>query len=152
SRPSDRIIFDADGTLSGSAIGISFASEAQHIAVLAQGGEGGVVALVAASDCTIGEGQTVAGDPSKILDFQRVTPLRSARAPSDLDPTALMLMGAVTRSVQTAGALESILSSSVSYANERVAFERPIGKFQAVQQNLARLAGEAAAALAVSGS
>ena len=40
----------------------------------------------------------------------------------------------------------------MSYANERVAFERRIGKFQAVQQNLARLAGEVAAALAVSGS
>src|SRR6185312_13288779 len=38
------------------------------------------------------------------------------------------------------------------YANERVAFERPIGKFQAVQQNLARLAGETAAALAAAGS
>ena len=54
--------------------------------------------------------------------------------------------------VETAGALEAILSLSVAYANERVAFERPIGKFQAVQQNLARLAGEVAAALAVSGS
>src|SRR5262245_64043327 len=49
-------------------------------------------------------------------------------------------------------ALEAILSLSVAYANERIAFERPIGKFQAVQQNLARLAGEVAAALAVSGS
>jgi acyl-CoA dehydrogenase len=63
-----------------------------------------------------------------------------------------MLMGAVSRSVQTAGALESILSLTVSYANERVAFERPIGKFQAIQQSLARLAGETAAALAVSAS
>jgi alkylation response protein AidB-like acyl-CoA dehydrogenase len=61
-------------------------------------------------------------------------------------------MGSVIRSVQTAGALEAILSLSVAYANERIAFERPIGKFQAVQQNLARLAGEVAAALAVSGS
>jgi acyl-CoA dehydrogenase len=41
---------------------------------------------------------------------------------------------------------------SVQYANERVAFERAIGKFQAVQHNLARLAGEVAAALAASGS
>ena len=63
-----------------------------------------------------------------------------------------MLMGSVIRSVQTAGALETILSLCVAYAGERVAFERPIGKFQAVQQNLARLAGEVAAALAVSGS
>ena len=63
-----------------------------------------------------------------------------------------MLMGAAVRSVQIAGALEAVLAMSVRYANERVAFERPIGKFQAVQQNLARLAGEVAAALAVSGS
>jgi len=152
SRPSDRIIFDEDGTLSGFAIGIPFASEAQHIAVLAHGVEGVVVALVAASDCMIGEGQTLAGDPSNTVRFQRVKPLRYARAPFGLDQTVLMLMGSVSRSVQTAGALESILSLSVSYANERVAFERPIGKFQAVQHNLARLAGETAATLAVSGS
>jgi acyl-CoA dehydrogenase len=44
------------------------------------------------------------------------------------------------------------LSLCVAYANERVAFERPIGKFQAVQQNLARLAGEVAAALVAAGS
>ena len=152
SRPSDRIIFNEDGTLSGSAIGIPFASEAQHMAVLAEGEDGVVVALVAANDCMIGGGQTLAGDPSNSVRFQRVKPLRNGRAPFGLDQKALMLMGSVSRSVQTAGALESILSLSVSYANERVAFERPIGKFQAVQHNLARLAGETAAALAVSGS
>jgi acyl-CoA dehydrogenase len=41
---------------------------------------------------------------------------------------------------------------SVRYANERVAFERPIAKFQAVQHNLARLAGEVAAAMTAAGS
>jgi alkylation response protein AidB-like acyl-CoA dehydrogenase len=152
SRPSDRIIFDADGTLSGSVIGIPFASEAQHIAVLAHGHEGLVVALVAATDCTVSEGQNVAGDPLNIVHFQRVKPVRHGRAPVGLDHAELMSMGSVSRSVQIAGALESILSLSVSYASERVAFERAIGKFQAVQHNLARLAGEAAAALAVSGS
>jgi acyl-CoA dehydrogenase len=117
SRPSDRIIFDNDGTLSDSAIGIPFASDVQNIAVLAQGEEGVVVALVAASDCTIGEGQTLAGDPSNIVRLQRVKPLRHARAPLGLDHTALMRMGSVSRSVQTAGALESILSLSVSYVS-----------------------------------
>jgi len=78
--------------------------------------------------------------------------LQVAPAPVGIDPAALMLMGSVIRAVETAGALEAILAMAVAYANERVAFERPIGKFQAVQQNLARLAGEVAAALAVSGS
>ena len=61
-------------------------------------------------------------------------------------------MGAAVRAMQIAGAMEAILDMSVGYANERVAFGRPIGKFQAVQHNLARLAGEAAAALAAAGS
>jgi acyl-CoA dehydrogenase len=78
--------------------------------------------------------------------------MRSAPSPAGFDASTLMLMGAGVRSVQAVGALEAILSLSVAYANERVAFARPIGKFQAVQQNLARLAGETAAALAAAGS
>ena len=61
-------------------------------------------------------------------------------------------MGAAVRAVQMSGALEAILEIAVAYANERVAFERPIAKFQAVQHNLARLAGEVAAAMAAAGS
>jgi acyl-CoA dehydrogenase len=151
-RPLDRITLGKDGTLSGRALGVPFATDTQHIAVLADGGAGAVIALVATKDCRIDNGQTPAGDASNVVNFERVKPLRSARAPKGFDRAALMLMGSTVRSVQTAGALEAILSLSVAYANERVAFERPIGKFQAVQQNLARLAGEVAAALAVSGS
>jgi acyl-CoA dehydrogenase len=151
-RPFDRIIFGNDGTLSGCVSSIPFVSEAQNIAVVAQDETDIIVALVSATDCTIGEGQNLAGDASNIVRFEHVRPLRYARAPSGFDYAALMIMGAVSRSVQTAGALESILSLTVAYANERVAFDRPIGKFQAVQQNLARLAGQTAAALAASAS
>ena len=70
----------------------------------------------------------------------------------DPDRESLLLMGAAVRANQMAGALQSILDRSVAYAKERVAFERPIGGFQAVQHNLARLAGETAAALAAAGS
>jgi acyl-CoA dehydrogenase len=149
-RPADRIVLNNDGTLSGRAAGVPFASEAEHIAVLAESDAGSVVALVAAKDCRLGDGKNLAGDAANVVTFERVMPL--ATAPVKIDRTALMLMGAAVRSVETAGALEAILSLSVAYANERVAFERKIGKFQAVQQNLARLAGEVAAALAVSGS
>jgi alkylation response protein AidB-like acyl-CoA dehydrogenase len=146
-RPLDRITRNADGTLSGRALGVPFAQEAQHIAVLADDGS---VALVEAKQCRVGDGRNLAGEPSNAVTFERAKPLRSARAA--LDQSSLMLMGAAIRSVQTAGALEAILAMSVAYANERVAFERRIGKFQAVQQNLARLAGETAAALAVASS
>ena len=45
-----------------------------------------------------------------------------------------------------------MLDISVRYSNERVAFEKKISKFQAVQHNLARLAGESAAAMAAATS
>lgn len=138
------------GALNGRALAVPFAADVQHIAVLAAREKEMQVALVDTKACRIEQGRTPAGDPSNTVTFERVTPLASA--PVDIDRNGLMLFGAVVRSVQTAGALEAILAMSVAYANERVAFERPIGKFQAVQQNLARLAGEAAAALAVSGS
>ncbi len=149
-RPLDRVTLNKDGTLSGKATGVPFASQAEHIAVLAEGAAGNTVALVAAKDCRLGQGTNLAGDASGSVSFDGVKPLAVAQC--DLDRTALMLMGATVRAVETAGALEAVLSLTVAYANERVAFERKIGKFQAVQQNLARLAGEVAAALAVSGS
>ena len=151
-RPSDRISLRPDGTLRGSAAAVPFASDAGHIAVLAEDGPQNIVALVQARDCKLEKRATLAGDSADAVSFDGVKPLVSAPAPAGLDRTALMLMGSVVRAVQTAGALEAILAMSVAYANERVAFERPIGKFQAVQQNLARLAGELAAALTVSGS
>ena len=151
-RPHDRVTLGANGTLSGHASGVPFASAAQHIAVLAESDHGFAVALVATKDSRVTSGRTVAGDASDVVIFDNVKPLRSAQAPAGFDRDSLMLMGSTVRAVQTAGALETILAISVAYANERVAFERPIGKFQAVQQNLARLAGEVAAALAVSGS
>jgi acyl-CoA dehydrogenase len=67
---------------------------------------------------------------------------------SPISAGALRALGAVMRSAQMAGALQSVLAMSVQYASERVQFGRPIGRFQAVQQNLAVLAGQAAAATA----
>ena len=151
-RPLDRITLSPDGTLHGRALGVPFAAEADRIVVLAESVGGHVVALVDRKSCRLGDGANLAGDPANTVNFDGITPLLSARAPQELDRTALMLMGATVRSVETAGALEAILSLATDYANERVAFERKIGKFQAVQQNLARLAGETAAALAVAGS
>jgi acyl-CoA dehydrogenase len=146
-RPNERITLNSDGSLSGRAAAVPFAKTAKHIVVVASG----ALALVAASDCRISDGRNLAGDDSNAVTFDRTKALNRAAASSEL-LRELMLFGATVRAVQTAGALETVLAMSVGYANERVAFERPIGKFQAVQQNLARLAGEVAAALAVSGS
>jgi len=149
-RPRDKIKLNSDGTLSGSASGAPFARAAEHIAVLASRGSDLTVALVKTADCRIADGQNLAGDASNRVSFDRVKIVRSA--PVEFEMAALAMMGATVRSLQIAGALETVLAMSVAYANERVAFERKIGKFQAVQQNLARLAGETAAALAAAGS
>jgi acyl-CoA dehydrogenase len=151
-RPNDHIALKVDGSLSGRARGVPFARAARHIAVLATRGGSPTVALVAANGCRVTEGRTLAGDPCDDVVFDGVRPIQTAPAPRGLDRTALMLMGATVRSVEMAGALETVLSQTVRYANERVAFERPIAKFQAVQHSLARLAGEVAAAVAAAGS
>ena len=140
--PKDRITLNADGTLSGRARGIPFAKEAKHIAVLAHGANGFSIALVDAAGCRIEAGLNLASDASDTVTFNNVQPVAIKPAPKGFDQSALMLMGGVARSLQIAGCLESMLEISVRYSNERVAFEKKISKFQAVQHNLARLAGE----------
>ena len=148
----DRIALNADGTLSGRARGVPFASTAKHIAVLAGEGADLSIALVAASACRIEKGLNLADDPSDTVHFEKAMPVQLKPAPAGFKATTLMQMGAVARSLQIAGALESMLSVSVNYSNERVAFEKKISKFQAVQHNLARLAGETSAAMAAASS
>ena len=150
--PKDRIAVGADGTLSGRARGVPFAKDAQYIAVLASGASGLSIALVDAAKCRIEAGLNLASDASDTVTFSNVQPIAIKPAPRGFDQNALLLMGGVARSLQIAGALESMLDVSVRYSNERVAFEKKISKFQAVQHNLARLAGESAAALAAATS
>jgi len=110
------------------------------------------VALLDTSQAHIGDGTSIGGDPQNWVSFKAARPCAVRDAPAGIDAQALLLMGAAVRAMQMAGALEAILDLAVRYANERVAFERPIAKFQAVQHNLARLAGETAAAVAAAGS
>src|SRR5262249_33719654 len=149
-QPGDSIRLDADGTLSGRARAVPFAPEAAHFAALAQGISSARVALGEARTCRVAPANNLAGDSLGDVSFDRTKVLSQASV--DLDATELLLMGCVARAVQSAGALQALLELALRYAGERVAFERPIGRFQAVQHNLARLAGEASAALAASAS
>jgi acyl-CoA dehydrogenase len=150
--PKDRLTLDGGGTLSGRARGVPFAKASQHVAVLAQGAGGLSIALVETAKCRIETGLNLGGDGNDTVTFGNVEPVTVKPAPKGFDQTSLMLMGGVARSLQIAGALESMLEISVRYSNERVAFEKKISKFQAVQHNLAKLAGESAAALAAATS
>lgn len=61
---------------------------------------------------------------------------------------SLLELGALARALQMAGALERVLELTIEHVSNRVQFGRPLAKFQAIQQELAKLAGEVAAASA----
>ena len=111
-----------------------------------------ITTVVKLADARLGDGRNLAGDASGEVVFDKARAVAQASAPAGLDRQRLMLMGAAVRANQMAGALETVLAITTRYAGERVAFEKPISKFQAVQHNLARLAGETAAAVAAAGS
>jgi acyl-CoA dehydrogenase len=141
-----RIALAADGTLSGRARRVPFARTAGHIAVLAHRGGEMAVALVARAGLPINQSANLAGEPRDDVSFDGVAP--EAVRPVAVDQDLVVTFGAAVRLQQMAGALEKILEQSVQYALDRSQFGRPIGKFQAVQHNLATLAGEVAAASA----
>jgi len=139
------------GALRGRVSRVAFAREADRLAVCGSRAGAGFVALVDRAACRVEPRDNLAGEPRDTVVLDGARPAALADAPAELADW-LHAMGAVARACQMAGALRAILVRSVAYAGERVAFDRPIGKFQAIQHALARLAGEAAAALAASGS
>jgi len=140
------IVLRDDGKLAGRARRIPFGRNAGHIAVLAHRGHEPVVALVAAPDLPISQSSSLAGEPRDEVSFDGTVP--AAVRPISLDQDLLVGFGAAVRLQQMAGALEKILEQSAQHALDRTQFGRPIAKFQAVQHNLATMAGEVAAASA----
>lgn len=65
---------------------------------------------------------------------------------SGLDGKALRPVAAMLRAILISGAAERVMEMTVAYANERSQFGKPIGKQQAVQQQLSVLAEQAVAA------
>jgi acyl-CoA dehydrogenase len=135
-----------DGRLGGRARRVPYARNAGQIAVLVHRGSEPTVALVAAAGLPISQSTSLAGEPSDEVSFDGALP--KVVRPVSLDQELLMGFGAAVRLQQMAGALEKILEQSVQHALDRSQFGRPIAKFQAVQHNLATLAGEVAAASA----
>ena len=138
------------GALFGTAARVPFARACGHIVVVFGNGDAGRtgrgVAIVDRAACGLEPGTSLAGEPSDTVVIDGVAPI-SHSAPGTVDHAErLRRMGAAMRAGQMAGALECCLEQSLRYAADRRQFGRPIAKFQAVQHNLAVLAGEVAAA------
>lgn len=116
--------------------GVPWARHSAGLVVICPSAEQVELVLVKRGDYQISEGCNMAGEPR---DDVVIT--------SDKLQKSVKLIGisleqinswlALGRAAQIAGALRSVLERTVEYANERAQFGRQIGKFQAVQQQLA---------------
>ena len=138
------------GALSGSASRVPFARACGHLVVVFETGDTGSaaqgVAVVERAACVIEPGTSLAGEPSDTVVFDGAIPVSRSEPGAANHADRLRRMGAVMRAEQMAGALERCLEQSLQYAADRRQFGRPIARFQAVQHNLAVLAGEVSAA------
>lgn len=129
--------------LTGTAEAVPWGRHATHLVGVA--GDGDACRVVRANLATAGvqEDMNIAREPR---DRLTLVDCAAETAPAGLPPDIVRLAGAALRAAQIAGAAARVLDDSVAYAGERVQFGRPIGKFQAIQQMLAVLAGRVAAA------
>lgn len=128
-----------DGLLDGMATGVPWAAQVGHVLVrLARG-----VALVTLEGCDIEPGRNLAGEPRDSVRFRRHRPV--AVLP-EVSADALLLRGALMRSVQICAAAEQALKLSIGYTTTRKQFGKPLASFQAVQHQIAGAASKLAAA------
>lgn len=136
------------GRLNGTAMRVPWASTAGSAVVIAEDNDVASIGLVNLSEASVAAGENVAREPRNDVTFDGMS-VDMRPIPNDLGGGAILMLGAMMRAAQIAGALERVLELTVAYANERTQFGRPIGKFQAIQQELARTAGETAASAVI---
>ena len=121
---------------------VPWGRDVKHVVAItaADAGAAPSVLLLARSDAQVEPSGNVAGEARDTLIFDGAQPLAQAPLPAHLDTDFLWMGGAMLRSAQMAGALETALATSVQYATERVQFGKRIGSFQAIQHQLAVMA------------
>ncbi len=139
-------------TISGSARHVPWGRNATFGIALTEAPDG--VPYVVCASLADAEKQfevNTAREPRDTITFNAQPVEAAPSGLSEEQPKELKLWGALMRSAQMAGGLQYLQAQTVQYANERKQFGRPIGKFQAIQQQLAVLATQAAAAGAIAG-
>jgi len=147
--PGDRLALARAGgtwTASGTSRRVPWGRAAGHVVIVAEVDGRATVGLVASGAAQAVADRNLALEPRDTLVFERAPVVAAATAAPGVSAETVRLHGALVRSAQMAGALESLLEQSVRYVGERKQFGRPLGSFQAIQQQLAVLAGHVAAA------
>ncbi len=138
-------VISDDSSLSGSANDVAFARWSSQVVLVAQAADGLKLCRVPAAEFEIVQKNSVAGEPRDALSVNTRLSEDSVFSVDPQTPERIKLMGAALRAMMMYGALESVLEMTVQYSTERSQFGRPISKFQAIQQQLAILAGEVSA-------
>lgn len=134
------IATDVEGEVAGSVFNgtlrrIPWGRHVDHVVAVSSG----QLMLLPLASARIEQRENPAGEPR---DDAILTDVEVVTAESDVD---LQARAGLMRVGQISGAVDAALEMSIEYANSREQFGRPLAKFQAVQQNLAVFASEAAA-------
>ena len=149
----DQIVLKKQGggwSLSGTLHRVPWARNAGAIVVVAQDGANERTVVVETGGA-IEDDWNYAREPRETvrMDDHRLRDEAVGKPMAGYTRDELYFRGALYRTIEMAGALETLLELTVRYAKERIQFGRPIGKYQAVQQQIAALASHAAAAVVV---
>lgn len=138
---------DRGWCLAGRAVRIAWSDLAATLVVLAEAGEGELkVCMIPAQAFAPLAGSNLAGESRVDLSLDNVLVPDGSVATSGLTLQQIMAHGALLRGAQIAGGIDRILEYSIAHVSARQQFGRTLSKFQAVQQQLAVLAEEMAAA------
>lgn len=136
--------------VTGEAKNVPWARFADKLLVLAEKSDGPILSLLKLENAQIVPGQNLAGEARDEVIFDEVFTEDCKVFKVDFHEinNKILYGGALTRIMMMTGALENILDLTINYTKERTQFGRPINRFQAVQHQLALIAGETAAAIA----
>ncbi|MEH6607831.1 MAG: acyl-CoA dehydrogenase family protein [Halioglobus sp.] len=129
---------------SGNLLAVPWGRNTNAVVTFCHGATTDSVVLLQCSGAQVSGGRVNdAGEPRDNMQFHDASVLGVAALPNASEK--LLRMGALMRASQMSGALDSALQLSIEHVSNREQFGRPLAKFQAIQQQLAIFAEEAAA-------
>lgn len=137
--------------VNGEANKVPWGRYAKEILVLADYAGSPVITLLPMKYACINKGYNLANEPSENIHFnyKEIDQLKLYDCRKDEVIKKITYLSGLAKAAMMSGALEKVLSLTLEYVREREQFGRPIHRFQAVQQQIAMMSGEVAAAKAM---